>query len=131
MQDLKAGQLVGATPFKQQLMQLLGVLAAALTLAPVLGLLYNAYGLGGSFPRPGMDPAQTLAAPQATLMRAVALGVFSRQLEWGMVGLGAAIAVLVILLDRHLRRRGHVLEAVDVELAAVRERRPVPSRPSR
>lgn len=106
MQDLKAGQLVGATPYKQQIMQLVGVLAAALTLAPVLGLLYNAYGLGGSFPRPGMDPAQTLAAPQATLMQAVALGVFSRRLEWGMVGIGAAIAVLIILLDGHLRRRG-------------------------
>ncbi len=106
MQDLKAGQLVGATPYKQQVMQLVGVLAAALTLAPVLGLLYNAYGLGGSFPRPGMDPAQTLAAPQATLLQAVALGVFSRRLEWGMVGIGVGIAVLVILLDGHLQRRG-------------------------
>ncbi len=105
MQDLKAGQLVGATPYKQQLMQLVGVLAAALTVAPVLGLLYNAYGLGGSFPRPGMDPAQSLAAPQATLMQAGALGVFDRRLEWAMVGIGAAMAVLIIFVDRHLRRR--------------------------
>ncbi len=105
MQDLKSGRLLGATPYKQQVMQLVGVLAAALTLAPVLSLLYNAYGLGGSFPRPGMDPAQTLAAPQATLMQAVAMGVFSRQLEWGMVSIGAVIAALVILLDWQLRRR--------------------------
>ena len=111
MQDLKAGQLLGATPYKQQLMQLVGVLAAAMTLAPVLGLLYSAYGLGGSLPRPGMDPAQSLAAPQATLMQAVALGVFSRRLEWGMVAIGAAIAVLIVLLDRHLRRREAAVRA--------------------
>jgi len=106
MQDLKAGQLVGATPYKQQLMQLVGVLAAALTLAPVLSLLYNAYGLGGMFPREGMDPAQALAAPQATLMQSVALGVFARDLEWGMVAVGAAIAAGVVGLDLALRRRG-------------------------
>ncbi len=106
MQDLKAGSLVGATPYKQQLMQIVGVLAAALVLAPVLSLLYNAYGLGGAFPREGMDPAQALAAPQATLMKSLATGVFSRRLEWDMVGIGAAIAVLVIVLDHHLQRRG-------------------------
>jgi putative OPT family oligopeptide transporter len=106
LQDLKAGRLVGATPARQQVMQMIGVAAAAVTLAPILSLLYNAYGLGGVFPRAGMDAAESLAAPQATLMVSVARGVFARQLEWGMIGIGAAVAVAVILLDETLKARG-------------------------
>jgi len=106
LQDLKAGRLVGATPARQQVMQMVGVVAAAVTLAPVLSLLYNAYGLGGVFPRAGMDAAESLAAPQATLMVSVARGVFARQLEWGMIGIGAAVAVVVILVDEGLKARG-------------------------
>lgn len=106
LQDLKAGHIVGATPARQQVMQMVGVVAAALTLAPVLSLLYNAYGLGGSFPRVGMDAAEALAAPQATLMHSVARGVFARQLEWGMIGIGAGAAVAVIILDEMLKARG-------------------------
>ncbi|MCG8469311.1 MAG: oligopeptide transporter, OPT family, partial [Gemmatimonadetes bacterium] len=60
MQDLKAGRIVGATPFRQQIMQVIGVVAGALAIAPILGLLYEAYGLGGSFPREGMDPNEML-----------------------------------------------------------------------
>jgi len=106
LQDLKAGHLVGATPVKQQVMQMVGVAAAAVTLAPILSLLYNAYGLGGMLPRAGMDAAESLAAPQATLMVAVARGVFARQLEWGMIGIGAAVAVAIIILDETLKARG-------------------------
>ena len=106
MQDLKAGWLVGATPYKQQIMQMVGVLAGAVVIAPVLQLLFNAYGLGGVFPRPGMDEAEMLTAPQATLMASVAQGVFARNLEWGMVGIGAVIAVLIIIIDKWLEKRG-------------------------
>ena len=106
LQDLKAGWLVGATPYKQQIMQMIGTLSAALVIAPILDLLFNAYGLGGVFPRPGMDPGEMLAAPQATLMASVAQGVFERNLEWGMVGIGALIAVGIILLDEWLKARG-------------------------
>ncbi len=106
MQDLKAGQLVGATPYKQQIMQIIGVVAAALVLAPILGLLFNAYGLGGVFPREGMDPAEMLAAPQATLMQSVAEGVFTRNLEWAMIIIGCIIAVSIIILDKVLEARG-------------------------
>ncbi len=106
MQDLKAGRILGATPYRQQIMQILGVVAAAFAIAPILSLLYNAYGLGGSFPRAGMDAAEMLTAPQATLMASVADGVFSRNLPWNMITVGALIAIAVIVLDKTLEARG-------------------------
>ena len=105
LQDLKAGQIVGATPYKQQIMQVVGVVAAALVIAPILSLLFNAYGLGGIFPREGMNPAEMLTAPQATLMQSVAEGVFAQNLEWGMIIIGGLIAVAIIILDEVLKRK--------------------------
>ncbi|MDZ7806415.1 MAG: oligopeptide transporter, OPT family [Gracilimonas sp.] len=106
LQDLKAGQIVGATPYKQQIMQIVGVVAAAIVIAPILSLLFNAYGLGGVFPREGMNPQEMLTAPQATLMQAVAEGVFARNLEWTMIIIGALIAVAIIILDQVLKSKG-------------------------
>ncbi len=106
MQDLKAGHIVGATPMKQQIMQIVGVVAAALAIAPVMDLLFQAYGFGNVMPRPGMDPSESLAAPQATLMSSVADGVFQRDLPWTMIWIGAAIAVGIILWDQWLKARG-------------------------
>ena len=105
MQDLKAGQIVGATPAKQQVMQIVGVLAGALAIAPILQLLFAAYGLGDVFPRAGMDAAEALAAPQATLMSSVAHGVFSRDLPWTMIWIGVGIAAALIMLDKYLESR--------------------------
>ncbi|MDX1395822.1 MAG: oligopeptide transporter, OPT family [Gemmatimonadota bacterium] len=106
MQDLKAGRIVGATPLKQQIMQIVGVVAGAIAIAPILGLLFRAYGLGGVFPREGMDPAEMLDAPQATLMASVADGVFTRNLPWTMIAIGALVAAAIIALDRALEARG-------------------------
>ncbi len=103
MQDLKAGQIVGATPKLQTWMQIIGVLAAGLILLPILTLLFEAYGFVGFYPREGMDASQALAAPQASLMKSVALGVFNGDLKWGLIYLGAAIAVVIILIDLGLR----------------------------
>ncbi|MDX1618559.1 MAG: oligopeptide transporter, OPT family, partial [Balneolaceae bacterium] len=111
MQDLKAGQLVGATPYKQQIMQIVGVAASALVIAPILSLLFNAYGLGGVFPREGMNPEEMLSAPQATLMQSVAEGVFAQNLEWTMIIIGALVAVAIIVVDK-------ILEARDAEFRA-------------
>jgi putative OPT family oligopeptide transporter len=102
MQDLKAGRIVGATPVKQQIMQVVGVAASAFIMAPVLKLLLQAYGIGV----PTALHPQPLAAPQATLMAAVAGGVFRGGLPWAMVMAGMAVAVLVILLDVRLEKRG-------------------------
>lgn len=106
MQDLKAGHIVGATPLKQQIMQMVGVLAAAVVIAPVLSLLFHAYGMAGVFPRPGMPEAAMLDAPQATLMASVAQGVFAQNLPWGMIVVGALIASAIIVLDKILEARG-------------------------
>ena len=103
MQDLKAGHMVGATPWKQQVMQVLGVLTAAVVMAPVLMLLHTAYGfVGASTP----DQLEPLAAPQAGLMSSVAEGVFSQNLPWGMIAIGALIAVVVIVIDEVLAKKG-------------------------
>lgn len=116
MQDLKVGQLVGATPWKQQVMLLFGVVVASFVVPPILQLLYNAYGIGGVFPRPNMNPAQMLAAPQAGLMAAVAKGVFDGGLEWGMIALGSGVAVICVVIDEFLKRRGRRLPVLAVGL---------------
>lgn len=105
MQDLKVGQIVGATPWKQQFMLILGVVVSSFVIPPILELLYNAYGIGGVFPRPGMNPAQMLAAPQAGLMATVAKGAFSHQLQWGLIGIGALIAVICVIIDEFLKNQ--------------------------
>lgn len=104
MQDLKVGQIVGATPWKQQVMLILGVIVASFIIPPILQLLYDAYGIGGVFPHPNMNPAQMLSAPQAGLMATVAEGAFSHQLQWGMIGVGAFLAVLCVIVDEILKR---------------------------
>ncbi len=102
MQDLKAGRIVGATPFKQQIMQVVGVLGAAVVAAPILTLLLEAYGIGV----PTEAHPDPLRAPQATLMASVAEGVFAGGLPWPMVGIGMVVAVAVIALDQWLASRG-------------------------
>ncbi|MGB3849180.1 MAG: oligopeptide transporter, OPT family [Tunicatimonas sp.] len=102
MQDLKAGHVLGATPYKQQIMQIVGVVAGALAIAPVLNFLLIAYGIG----TPTADQPDALAAPQATLMQSVADGIFRGGLPWTMVGIGAAIAVVIIATDVWLKNRG-------------------------
>jgi len=99
MQDLKAGYIVGATPWKQQLMQGVGVVSSVLIMAPILTLLLQAYGIGV----PTDAHPEPLAAPQATLMASVAQGVFQGGLPWTMIAIGAVIGVLVITGDEYLK----------------------------
>ena len=102
LQDLKTGQLVGATPWKQQVMQVVGVVTGALVLVPVLSLLQAKYGIG----EPTSSHPHPLSAPQATLMANLTKSVFGAGLPWPLVGLGAVIGVLIILADRRQERRG-------------------------
>ena len=104
MQDLKTGWLVGATPWRQQVALLIGCLVGALVIAPVLNLLYEAYGFPGAMPRPGMDPAQALSAPQATLMTTIAQGIFSSKLAWEYIYIGIGLGVILVLIDQLLKR---------------------------
>lgn len=114
MQDLKSGQIVGSTPWKQQVALIIGMVAAALVIPVVLKLLFNAYGMAGVMPRPGMDPNNMLAAPQATLMAAVAKGVFGGKLPWNLIITGMVIGVIVIVLDEILKRKNLRIPALAV-----------------
>jgi len=105
LQDLMTGHVVGATPWKQELMLVIGVIAGAVVLTPILQVLYEAYGIGASFPREGMDPTQALAAPQATLMASVAKGVFLGNLPWTYIIIGIALGGLNILVNTILKAR--------------------------
>jgi len=99
LQDLKAGYLLGATPWRQQLGQVLGVVAAVTVMAPILNLLLMAYGIGTPTP----EQPDALLAPQAALMASVAQGVLGAELPWLMIGCGAAIGIAIIALDEYLR----------------------------
>lgn len=100
LQDLKAGYLLGATPWRQQLMQAVGVISAVLVMAPILNVLVRAYGIGA----PTAEQPNALLAPQATLMASVADGVFGGGLPRGMILAGALIGVAIIVLDEWLKR---------------------------
>ena len=100
LQDLKTGQLVEATPWKQQAALLVGVLVGAAVIPPVLNVLSQAYGFVGA---PGAGP-DALAAPQAGLMSALARGVITGDLRWDLIGAGAGIGVVIILVDELLGR---------------------------
>ncbi|MFY3287423.1 OPT family oligopeptide transporter [Achromobacter xylosoxidans] len=104
LQDLKTGWLVGATPWRQQVALLIGCVLGAAVISPVLDLLYNAYGFADAMPREGMDPSQALSAPQATLMLAIARGIFTHQLNWTMILIGMAVGVGLIVVDEILKR---------------------------
>lgn len=107
MQDLKAGHLLGATPWKQQIMQGVGVISAALIMAPVLNLLLTAYGMG----LPTELHPNPLAAPQANLMASVAGGVLGGELPWGLIAMGAGIGCVIIAVDIWLEKSGSALRA--------------------
>jgi putative OPT family oligopeptide transporter len=99
LQDLKTGQLVDATPSLQQWALVIGVLAGAIVIPPVMQLLQNTYGFIGA---PGADPSRALPAPQAGLISALAKGVITGDVPWNMIGLGAAMGAGIILLDEVL-----------------------------
>ena len=100
LQDLKTGQLVGATPWKQQVALVIGVIFGSLVIPPVLQLMNNAFGFAGA-PGAGKD---ALAAPQASLISSLAKGVFGGDLDWGLLGLGALIGCAVIVVDEVLKK---------------------------
>lgn len=94
LQDLKTGYLVGATPWKQQLMLAIGAFSCALIMGPVLNLLAQAYGIG----------SKTLPAPQAMLMASVAKGLFGGQLPWAVITIGAGVGAVIIAVDEYLKK---------------------------
>jgi putative OPT family oligopeptide transporter len=100
LQDLKTGQLVDATPSKQQWALVVGVIAGAAIIPPILDLLNHAYGFAGA---PGAT-ARALAAPQAGLISALASGVIQNNIDWNLIEIGGGIGVVVIIIDELLRK---------------------------
>jgi putative OPT family oligopeptide transporter len=98
LQDLKTGQLVDATPWKQQVALIIGVIAGAFIIPVVLNLLSNAYGFVGA----ANATKQALAAPQAGLIAALAQGVLQHNIDWSLIWLGAAIGGGIIAIDELL-----------------------------
>jgi len=101
MQDLKAGRIVGATPWKQQVMQMVGTLSGAIVIAPVLMLLHEAYGFKGQTGA-GSD---ALSAVQANLMASVAQGVFKGNMPWNFAFIGMGVAIAIIICDSFLEAK--------------------------
>lgn len=103
LQDLKTGQLVDATPWKQQVALVIGVIAGSAVVPPVLQLLNHAYGFAGA-PSATAVAAEPLAAPQATLISTLAKGVLSGDLNWTLLGVGALVGIGLIIADIVLKR---------------------------
>jgi putative OPT family oligopeptide transporter len=102
LQDLKTGQLVDATPWKQQVALIFGVIAGAFVIPPVLDLVNHAYGFVGA---PGAEArANPLPAPQAGLISSLAQGVIAADIDWSLIRIGGMIGVGIILLDEILAR---------------------------
>ncbi|EET76358.1 OPT family oligopeptide transporter [Corynebacterium tuberculostearicum] len=100
LQDLKTGQLVGATPWKQQVALIIGVVFGSLVIPPILQVMLNGFGFQG------MEGAgeDALAAPQAALMSSVASGIFDNSLDWNLIFIGMAIGAVLIIIDELLRK---------------------------
>ena len=114
LQDLKCGYIVGATPWRQQVMLAIGAAASALVMAPVLNLLAEAYGIGV----PTAAHPDPLLAPQATLMASVSKGIFGGSLPWTIIGIGVLIGAAIIAVDEVFKARGATFR-VPVLAAAV------------
>lgn len=119
LQDLKTGQLVGATPWKQQVALIIGVIAGAIVIPPVLELLNQAYGFPDDPNRVAITD-QPLNAPQATLIATLAKGVIGANLDWGLLGIGGLIGMALIIVDiivKHLSKGKLSLPPLGVSLA--------------
>jgi putative OPT family oligopeptide transporter len=112
LQDLKTGQLVGATPWRQQFSLVLGVIFGAVVIPPILDIMNRSFGFVGAA-NAGPD---ALAAPQAALISAIAQGVLGHNLDWNLIGLGAVIGVIAVIIDELLRgrKRGWALPPLGV-----------------
>jgi len=116
IQDLKVGHILGATPWKQQVMLLLGVVTAAAVIPPIMQVLFNVYGIAGVVPRPGMDPALSLPAPPAAAMAAITQAVFGSNVPWSMLLIGAGLSLFLTLVNKALMKSGREFSVLGVAI---------------
>ncbi len=105
LQDLKTGHIVGATPWKQQVMQAVGVISGSVVMMPVLYMLHQRYGIGTDAHLAPALQGHALEAPQASLMANIAKGVFEQNLPWDLISIGAIVAVIIIMIDKWLESK--------------------------
>lgn len=116
MQDLKVGHIIGATPWKQQVMLLIGVICAAAIIPPVMQKLYSVYGIAGVMPRPGMNMIHSLPAPPAAVTAILSKVVFQHQVPWTMLLIGAAISLCVAMFNFANRKSVRQLSILGVAM---------------
>ncbi|MCX7123171.1 MAG: oligopeptide transporter, OPT family, partial [Gammaproteobacteria bacterium] len=105
MQDLKVGQVIGASPRKQQVMLIFGALIASLIVPAVMQVLYAAYGIAGHMPRPLMNPADSLAAPPAAIIAALTGTIFKGAIPLKLLALGAGVVLIVAAIQALILKR--------------------------
>lgn len=99
VQDYKSGQLVGASPYKQQISLFFGVIAAAFLSPLFIKLIFNAYGIAGIVPHPGIDPNTTLSAPQASAIALLTQNIIQRSQDWSLLFYGFIIGAIALFID--------------------------------
>ena len=114
IQDLKVGHIIGATPWKQQAMLLLGTLIAAAVIPAVMQLLFEVYGISGAPLRPGIDQSQVLSAPPAAMIASVIESVFNDNVPWELLGTGAALIFAFIVLNYFFRKNNLKLSIIAI-----------------
>lgn len=114
IQDLKVGHILNATPWKQQVMLLLGVLVSALVIPPVMQILFDVYGIGDVLPRAGMDPLLSLPAPPAAMIAGLTQAVFSHQLPWSYLLIGVALGLGFFMIRFLVRNTRYPLSVLGV-----------------
>ncbi len=116
IQDLKVGHMVGSTPWKQQIMLLVGVVAASAVIPLLMQLLFSVYGLGGVFPHAGMDASKMLPAPVPAVLATITLAVFSNKLPTHMLLVGIGITVFFIIVNAVLQQFGKKISVLGVAM---------------
>ncbi len=109
MQDLSAGYILGATPWKQQLILFIGILGGVILISPILNLLFYAYGIGDVLPRHNMDASQALLAPQAMMLSSVTQGMLLGNFNSLMFSIGVFIGIVIVIIDYCLEKNNSAL----------------------
>jgi len=118
MQDLKAGAILGATPWRQQVMLCAGVAIASIVIAPILQLLYEAYGFAGSTPHPNMDKAATFPAQSAAFCAVLAEGIFAGTIEYHMLSIGIGLGLLFLISNHFTKKYNKGFLHIPIQIVA-------------